>query len=209
MRIRNLKNSQELLDNCLYLIKDPKNYKGKFNNLFNNDNPIHIEIGMGKGRFIYETALQNPNINFIGIEKHSNVIVRAIKLIGKECPSNLFLIREDASELSKIFAKEVSTIYLNFSDPWPKKRYHKRRLTSKRFLTIYDEIFKSQKKIIMKTDNDDFFEYSIDSLKDFGYKIKMKTNDLESSNISNIKTEYEMKFTKMGIKINYLMAIKK
>ncbi len=209
MRIRNLKNTDEILNKSKYLIKKPKRYKGKFKTLFGNENPIHIEIGTGKGKFIYENAFQNPNINYIGIEKYSSVIARAINLIEDKNLENLYLIREDAIYLEEIFDKEISTIYLNFSDPWLKKRYHKRRLTSDVFLTIYDKLFKDTKKIVMKTDNIELFEYSIESLKQHGYEIISQSYDLEKLNIKNIKTEYETKFTKLGLKINYLVAIKK
>lgn len=209
MRIRNLKNTDQILKDSKYLIKKPKEYKGKYKKLFSNENEIHIEIGTGKGKFIYENAYQNPDINYIGIEKYSSVIARAINLIEDKNLKNLYLIREDAINLDEIFDEEIDTIYLNFSDPWLKKRYHKRRLTSEVFLNIYDKVFKNTKKIIMKTDNRELFDYSVDSLKKHGYEIVCQSNDLEKLNIENIKTEYETKFTNLGLKINYLVAIKK
>ena len=143
MRLRNLKNKEELINNCDYLISNPKDYKGKWNKeVFNNDNPIHIEIGMGKGTFIKEMALAFPDINFIGIEKFDGVVARAINTINLNIPKNLRIIKIDALELSDVFHHEIENIYLTFSDPWPKKRQEKRRLTSPNFLKVYDNLFK-------------------------------------------------------------------
>ena len=208
MRIRNLKNTDELINNSKYLLKDYKEFKCKFNNLFNNNNPIHLEIGMGKGDFIIGMAIKYPNINFIGLELYSNVIARACKkLEGKDIP-NLKLINANALELNDIFSKEISLIYLNFSDPWPKKRNIKRRLTSEIFLSIYDNIFKDKKEIKLKTDNKKLFEYSLVSLSNYGYKLQNVSLDLANTDIDNIETEYEKKFKNMGINILYLNVIK-
>lgn len=209
MRIRNLKNTQEIISNTTYLINNPKDYKGKWNTLFNNNNEIHLEIGMGKGNFIINMAKKYPNINFIGLELYTNVIARAIKKLDNEKITNLKLININALELNDIFDKEISTIYLNFSDPWPKKRNQKRRLTSEVFLSIYDNIFKNDKVIIQKTDNTLLFESSIKSLTNFGYKIEEISLDLHNTEIDNVETEYETKFSNQGIKILYLKAIKK
>ncbi len=208
MRLRNLKDKDLLLNNCDYLISKPHNYKSNWNELFGNSNPIHLEIGMGKGDFIYKMALQNPNINFIGIEKYSNVLARAIKKYNESLP-NLKIINMDALNLDNVFSKEIDVIYLNFSDPWPKKRTANRRLTSSIFLKIYDEIFKQDKLIIMKTDNLGLFSSSIVSLSNYDYKFLEVNMDLHHSDIPNVCTEYEKKFSEMGIKINYLKAIKK
>lgn len=209
MRIRNLKNTQEIVENTTYLLNNPKEYKGKFNKLFNNDNPIHLEIGMGKGNFIINMAKKYPNINFIGLELYTNVIARAIKKLNEEDIPNLKLININALELNDIFDKEISCIYLNFSDPWPKKRNAKRRLTSEVFLSVYDNIFKGDKLIIQKTDNTALFESSIVSLSQYGYTIEEISLDLHSTDIDNVETEYEHKFASQGIKINYLKARKK
>lgn len=209
MRIRNLKNTQEIVENTTYLLNNPKEYKGKFNKLFNNDNPIHLEIGMGKGNFIINMAKKYPNINFIGLELYTNVIARAIKKLNEEDIPNLKLININALELNDIFDKEISCIYLNFSDPWPKKRNAKRRLTSEVFLKIYDNLFKGDKLIIQKTDNIALFESSIVSLSQYGYTIEEISLDLHSTDIDNVETEYEHKFASQGIKINYLKARKK
>lgn len=190
-----MKNAKEIINNSRYIVLNPKDNRGRWNTFFNNPNPIYIEIGMGKGKFIIENAIKYPNINFIGIEKYDSVIVKAIEKAEKYDLSNLKLIRCDALTLNDIFSKEIDLIYLNFSDPWPKDRHSKRRLTSNVFLSIYDSIFKSGKIIIMKTDNRKLFEYSIESLSNYGYEIKNISLDLHNSDIRDIiTTEYEEKF---------------
>ena len=208
MRLRNVKNKEEILNSSDKLIKNPSDYKGSWNKIFDNDNPIYIEIGMGKGDFIIQNALKYPNINFIGIEKFDSVIARAIPKVPEEL-NNLFLIRMDARDIENVFNKEIDRIYLNFSDPWPKKRHWDRRLTSNRFLKRYDSIFKKDCDIIQKTDNVDLFQYSVVSLSQYGYKIDQLLLDLHSNNdIDNITTEYEQRFASKGIKILYLRATK-
>ena len=209
MRLRNVKNAKEIVNNSKYVINSPKDYKGKYNTVFNNDNPICLEIGMGKGDFIINMALQHPDINYIGLEKYQSIVVRAVEKLEKLELKNLKLICTDAQELEEIFAKEIDTIYLNFSDPWPKKRHAKRRLTSNTFLPIYDKVFKDSKRIVQKTDNVSLFEYSIVSLSNYGYKIVDISLDLHNTDKDNVMTEYEKKFSSMGVKINYLEAIKK
>ena len=207
MRQRNVKNKQEIMDNSSYLVKDYKDYVGKWKKLFNNNNPIHVEIGTGKGNFIINKAIKYPNINFIGIEKFDSIIARCLQKIpdGLE---NLKIVRMNALEIDEIFKKEVDTIYLNFSDPWPKKKWHKRRLTSHLFLEKYDSIFKKEKRIVQKTDNRDLFEYSLVSLNTYGYKLVDISLDLHNSDIEdNIETEYEQKFSKLG-PIYYVEAVK-
>ena len=209
MRLKNVKGAKDIINNGKYYIESPYNNIKKWKKIFNNNNPIYIEIGMGKGDFIIENALKYPNINFIGIEKFDSVIVRAIQKSNKLELNNLKLIRMDAQELEKVFNHEIDLIYLNFSDPWPKDRHAKRRLTSPIFLNIYDKLFKNKKHIIMKTDNIDLFNYSLETLTENGYNITYKTNDLHSiKEENNIMTEYEKKFVKKGIKINKLEAIK-
>lgn len=200
MRIRNNKNKIEIINNCSFLIKDFSN------NIFNNTNPINIEIGMGKGKFIYEMAQNHPNINYIGIEKNETIMSLAIKNI-KELP-NLKLMILDANNIDEVFNHEINAIYLNFVDPWPKKRHAKRRLTDQIFLKKYDKIFKSLKTIYLKTDNELLFESSIISLNEYGYHIKNISLDLENSDIFNVKTEYEEKFIQKNVKIKYLEATK-
>lgn len=208
MRLRNVKNKETIMEKSKFLVRDEENYKGKWNSVFKNSNPIEIEIGTGKGNFIIEKALTNPNINYIGIERYDSVIVRALERIP-DSVTNLKLIRMNAIDIDKIFDKEVCTIYLNFSDPWPKKRHALRRLTSRVFLEKYEEIFKDEKNIYQKTDNQNLFEYSIINLTNYGYKIEDISLDLHNSQIEgNIETEYEKKFSERGNKIYYLHAKK-
>lgn len=208
MRLKNIKGASEKILKGKYFINNPSEYKGKWNKLFNNSNPIYIEIGMGKGKFIIKNAIENPNINYIGIEMYDSVILRAVEKTNDLELNNLYLIRMDARLINDIFNKEIDLIYLNFSDPWPKERHGKRRLTSPIFLERYDSIFKNSKHIIMKTDNKDLFNYSVESLKEYGYNINDISYDLHKDKNNIITTEYEDKFTNMGIKINYLDATK-
>ena len=209
MRLRNVKNAKDIVANSEYVIQSPVEYKGRFTELFSNKNPIRLEIGMGKGNFILDMAKKNPKINFIGVEKYQSIVCRAIEKAEKSNLSNVKFICVDAMELSNIFDKEIDIIYLNFSDPWPKKRHAKRRLTSHLFLPIYDEIFKGEKVIIQKTDNVGLFESSIVSLSTYGYVIEDISMDLANTDRDNSLTEYEAKFMGLGIKINYLKARKK
>ena len=209
MRLKHVKGAENIIKEGIYYIDNPKEFKGNWNKVFNNDNPIYIEIGMGKGDFIIENACKYPNINFIGIEKFDSVIVRAIQKSNELELSNLKLIRMDALEINEVFDKEIDRIYLNFSDPWPKARHEKRRLTSRVFLEKYDQIFEDVPNIIMKTDNNSLFEYSLESLIEYGYEIDSVTRDLYKEDITdNIATEYEKKFVSKGISINKLIAYK-
>lgn len=211
MRLKNVKGASEIINKGKYFINNPEDYIGKWHlTIFKNNNPIKIEIGTGKGDFIIENAIKYPEINFIGIEKYDSVIVRAIQKSNELELTNLKLIRMDALNIDKVFKDEVDTIYLNFSDPWPKDRHAKRRLTSPIFLAKYNSIFKKHNHIIMKTDNINLFNYSLESLQQYGYKINYQTNDLhkEINNNENIMTEYEKKFTKLGVKINKFDATK-
>ncbi len=208
MRLKNVKGANDIIIKGTYYVENPSQYKGKWNEFFGNDNPIYIEIGMGKGDFIIENALRYKDINFIGIEKYDSVIVRAIQKSNDLELDNLKIIRIDANKLDTIFDREIDTIYLNFSDPWPKDRHAKRRLTSPVFLGIYDRIFKDRNRIVMKTDNVNLFNYSLDSLSDYGYNIIYKTNNLNCLDSDNIMTEYEKKFYNLGVKINKLESIK-
>ncbi len=201
MRMRNPKDKDEVINSCDFLITDTINF-------VDNNKPLYIEIGMGKGNFILQMALNNPDINFIGIEKYASVASIAIKKIRDYKLDNLKVIINDVINLEELLKKRIDVIYLNFSDPWPKKRHEKRRLTSKIFLEFYDKLFKNKCVIIQKTDNDELFNYSIESLKNYGYKLEIVSYDLHNSNIDNVMTEYEEKFSKMGIKIKYLKAMK-
>ncbi len=205
MRLKHIKDADKIIMASPYLINEPTKYKKKWNKLFNNNNDIEIEIGTGKGKFIISKALNNPNINYIGIEKYDSPLVSAVKKLEDINISNLKLICFDAYNINDIFDKEISKIYLNFSDPWPKKRHEKRRLTSKNFIDKYDGIFKNKKTIEIKTDNDDLYEYSIDSFINNGYEvIKTDTNYLDE-----YRTEYEDKFISKGKNINYILVVKK
>lgn len=199
MRLRNVKGAKEIIDNSPYIIKNPNDYRENYQKVFGNNNPIHIEIGMGKGDFIIENAKKYPNINFIGIEKFDSVIVRAVQKLENEEIPNLKLIKIDANEIDDVFDKEISVIYLNFSDPWPKARHAKRRLSSEIFLNKYDSVFIDKKRIIMKTDNRKLFEYSIKSFTDYGYKIEDISLNLYEDDIkNNVPTEYETRFHNRG-----------
>ena len=199
MRMRNPKDKDELLNNCDYYYEDK---------IFDNDNPICLEIGMGKGQFILNMALNNPDKNFIGVEKYSSVASVAIKKINEYKPSNLKILVGDIANLVDELKGKIDVIYLNFSDPWPKDRHAKRRLTSKEHLKLYDGLFKNDKHIIQKTDNDDLFQFSLDEYREYGYKVNKISYDLHNESIENIKTEYEEKFSNMGIKIKYIDVTK-
>ena len=204
MRIRNVKNKEEILDNCTFLLNNPKEYKGKFKELFNNDNPIYLEIGMGKGQFIYQNAKVYKDINFIGIERFDSIMAKAI--LKMEKLDNLILIKYDANLIDDLFDHEIDKIYLNFSDPWPKNRHENRRLTSKLFLEKYKNIFKDKERIEVRTDNRDFFLYSVESLGDMGYLLNDVSFNYQSPDL--IMTEYESKFRGKGANIYHLFAEK-
>lgn len=202
MRTRNVKNAKEIIENCSFLITEPKD------NYFTNNNPIILEIGMGKGQFLIEMAKLYPNLNFIGVEKFDSIIALAIKKINEYELHNLLILREDALNLEKYFSKMIKTIRLNFSDPWPKKRHEKRRLTADTYLKVYDKLYKGKPHLILKTDNLDFFAYSLISLNNYGYLFDSLSLDLHNSGLPNVKTEYEEKFSGLGFKINYLECSK-
>ncbi|MDO4996703.1 MAG: tRNA (guanosine(46)-N7)-methyltransferase TrmB [Bacilli bacterium] len=208
MRLRNVKNKEEILNNSSYLVKNPMENKGKWNKVFNNNNPIYIEIGMGKGKFIIENAIKYPNINFIGIEKFDSVLAKSLPKIP-EGLNNLLIIRLDALNIDSIFDKEIDRIYLNFSDPWPKVRHHLRRLTSKVFLSKYDLIFKNTCCIYQRTDNRDLYIYSLESYSQYGYKLSDISFDLHNTTEEElITTEYEDKFSDKGMPIYSVIARK-
>jgi tRNA (guanine-N7-)-methyltransferase len=204
MRLKHIKNAETIIASSPYLVKEANNYKGKWNKMFGNENPIYIEIGTGKGKFIISLAIDNPNINYIGIEKYDSPLVGAVKRVNDIDVPNIRFICFDALNIGDLFDHEISKIYLNFSDPWPKKKHAKRRLSSNIFLEKYESLFVGDKIIEMKTDNDDLYEYSLTSFEDNGYRIiKTDTNYLD-----NIRTEYEDKFIKLGKNINYIYVVK-
>lgn len=205
MRLKHIKNADVIVESSSYVINSPEDNKGLWNKVFENDNPIEIEIGMGRGKYIIEKARQNPDINYIGIEKYDTPLVNAVKILNDEKIDNLKIICFDAYNIDMIFNNEIDKIYLNFSDPWPKKRHIKRRLTSDIYLSKYDKLFKNIKRIEMKTDNDDLYEYSLISFEENGYEIiKTDTNYKDT-----ITTEYEDKFINKGKNINYVYVVKK
>lgn len=214
MRLRNITGSREMIADSIYVIHDPEEHKGSVKELFGNDNPLHIEIGMGKGRFIMELAALHPEINYIGIEKYSSVLLRAIQKMELNELSNLKFIRMDAEDIVEVFDKEeVDKIYLNFSDPWPKDRHAKRRLPSKEFLARYDVILKREGRLEFKTDNKDLFDFALEQLPLAGWEAERVTFDLhqdEEMIQGNIMTEYEEKFSALGNPIcKYIIYRKK
>lgn len=209
MRLRNVKGAREGLVESKYVIDEPKLNKGKWREVFNNSNPVHIEIGMGKGKFITELALKNPDINYIGIEKFSSVLIRAVEKMNELELPNLLFIRMDAEEITEVFGEgEVDKIYLNFSDPWPKDRHAKRRLTSRQFLGRYDIILNKSGDVNFKTDNRSLFDFSVEEIKESGWEITGITYDLHNSDMNegNIMTEYEEKFSAKGNPIHKVVA---
>lgn len=209
MRLRNVKDAPIKIAKSDFVIQDPKQYKGNYASLFENKHPIHLEIGMGKGQFLLKMAALHPEINFIGVEKYDSILVRAVEKIEKSKLANVKVMKVDALCLQDVFDHEIDVIYLNFSDPWPKTRHAKRRLTSSIFLPIYDTLFKKEATIIQKTDNIGLFASSIVSLSSYGYTITECSLDLASTDIQNCTTEYEDKFMAKEEKINYLKAVKK
>lgn len=208
MRLRNVKNKEEILSSSSFLVKDPKNYCGNWSNYFDNSNPIYIEIGMGKGQFIRENARRYPDINFIGIEKYDSVVAKCLPKIDDNL-KNLAIVRMDALEIDRVFSHEVDRIYLNFSDPWPKKRHHLRRLSSRIFLEKYENIFRKDSDICMRTDNSDLFCYSLMSFSEARYVLKNLTLDLHQQMPDNlITTEYEDRFSSKGMPIYSVEAVK-
>lgn len=210
MRLRNIKGSREAIEINEYVINNPEDMKGKWKLFFGNSNPIHIEVGMGKGKFITALSMLNPDINYIGIEKYSSVLYRALEKMDGLKLTNLYFIRMDAEDICDVFERnEISKIYLNFSDPWPKDRHAKRRLTSKNFFERYDKILIPEGKVEFKTDNNDLFEFSLEQIPEAGWNLAAVTRDLhndDAMNIGNVMTEYEEKFSSAGNPINKLIA---
>ena len=208
MRLRNVKNKEEILNGSKYLIKNPEEYMGKWDQLFEKKQPIYIEIGMGKGKFLIENAIKYPDINFIGIEKYDSVVAKSLPKIP-ECLTNIVVIRMDALNIDKVFDKEIERIYLNFSDPWPKVRHSMRRLSSRVFLEKYDKIFKGEKNIYLRTDNRDLFTFSLESFSQYGYvlhDINLNLHEIDQPDI--ITTEYEDKFVEARLPIYQVVATK-
>ena len=216
MRLRNIPGADDVIQGHSIAVKNEKENKGKWNVVFQNDFPIHIEIGMGKGQFLLNLAKQNPNINYVGIERYSSVLLRALEKYDTEefCQmENVRFICMDAMELPDVFERgEVAKIYLNFSDPWPKARHARRRLTSTQFLAQYDKVLAKDGVVEFKTDNRPLFEFSLEQVEEAGWKLLGKTFDLHHDmemNKGNVMTEYEEKFSSMGNSIHKLIATRK
>lgn len=202
MRLRNITGSEEVIAKSPYVIQDPKAQKGKWSEVFSNDHPVYIEVGMGKGQFIMGMAKKYPEINFIGIERYSSVLLRALQKMEQEPLPNVVFLCVDAKELTEIFEKEeVKKLYLNFSDPWPKDRHAKRRLPSHQFLETFDQILAKDGKIEFKTDNRALFDFAVEEIEVAGWKAEVITYDLHHDPVlseGNIMTEYEEKFSSQG-----------
>lgn len=204
MRLRNVTGSREVIAQSRFVVPEDtlKEMPGKWKALFGDQHPIHIEIGMGKGKFIHTMAKENPQINYIGIEKYSTVLLRAVQKMEEEELPNLRFLRMDAEEIAEVFgAGEVDRIYLNFSDPWPKDRHAKRRLPSREFLARYDRVLAKDGWIEFKTDNRDLFDFAVEELEPAGWRAKVVTYDLHADPAlmeGNVMTEYEEKFSAMG-----------
>ncbi|MDO5695961.1 MAG: tRNA (guanosine(46)-N7)-methyltransferase TrmB [Eubacteriales bacterium] len=211
MRLRNIPGAEEMVAQSPYTIQPIRQPRGRWAEIFGRQAPLHLEIGCGKGRFLVEKALRYPSVNFVGIEKFSSVLVRALERTAatEKMMDNLRFIRMEAENLEEMFAPgEADRIYMNFSDPWPKERHVKRRLTSPQFLARYDGILHTSGEIVQKTDNEMLFDYSVESLQENGWMIVEMSRDFYASSYltDNIPTEYEMKFTARGEKIFYLKA---
>ena len=202
MRLRNITGADVYIENSEFVVQDFKGQKGNWKEVFGNGNPIHIEVGMGKGRFLMDMAALNPEINFVGIEMYSCVLLRAVQKMEENPLDNLRFIRMDAREIEEVFEEgEVSKIYLNFSDPWPKDRHAKRRLPSRQFLARFNMILKKDGTLEFKTDNRDLFDFAVEEVEPAGWKMDAVTYDLhhdEKMNQGNVMTEYEEKFSSKG-----------
>lgn len=210
MRLRNIPGADEAIADSPHCIQEPMAEKGRWNLIFGNENPIHIEIGMGKGQFIMQLAKEHPDINYIGIERYSSVLLRALQKMEIEPLPNIRFLCMDASIITEVFdEEEVAKIYLNFSDPWPKERHAKRRLTSRQFFERYDKILAGNGVVEFKTDNDDLFAFSMEEVAEAGWTLDAHTFDLHHDpvlNEGNVMTEYEEKFSSLGHPIHKLIA---
>ena len=208
MRYNVVKNANEIISNSKYLVKNPIEYKNNWNKVFGNNNPICLELGMGRGSFIIEMAKNNPNINYIGIELDRNQIATALKNANGLTLNNLKMICDDASLLVELFGKEIDTIYLTFSEPWPKKQDEKKRFTSMNYLKLYDRVFKKNKHIILKTDNKILFSSSMENLSQYWYSFDVVSVDLHNDerNIKNVMTDFERQYYKEHRQIYYVDA---
>lgn len=202
MRLRNITGSREMIRESGFVVHEPEEMRGRWKEAFGSDAPLHVEIGMGKGRFLMDMARLHPEISYIGIEKYSSVLLRAIQKMQEDPLPNVKFIRMDAEEIEAVFGEgEVDRIYLNFSDPWPKDRHAKRRLESRQFLKRYDRILKKGGQIEFKTDNRELFAFALEELPEAGWRAKAVTWDLHGDpamNEGNVMTEYEERFSSLG-----------
>ena len=210
MRLRNIRGSKDVIASCPFVVQEPESCRGRWAEVFGNENPIHIEVGMGKGRFMMDLAAAHPDINYLGIERYSSVLLRALQKMEENPLPNLFFICMDAADVAEVFDHgEVDRIYLNFSDPWPKDRHAKRRLTSRQFFARYDEVLAPEGHLEFKTDNQDLFTFSLEEIPEAGWHLDASTRDLHHDpalNEGNIMTEYEEKFSSLGNPICKLIA---
>lgn len=208
MEYKVIKDAELIISKSPYFIKDATKYKNKWSTVFNNNKPIYLELGMGRGDFIINMAKEYPDINFIGLELYPSQMVMATERLQKEKLHNLRLINADARDIDKFFGKEIHTIYLTFSEPWPKKRDEKNRFTHESYLKLYDKIFKKDKRIILKTDNKGLFAYSLHALSCYWYQFDKVSLDLhhDEEKIPNIMTDFEKQYFKEGRPIYYLEA---
>ena len=215
MRLRNIPRAESVLEACKEVVKNPESLCGHWNQEFQNERPLHIEIGMGKGQFLLTLAAKNPQINYIGIERYSSVLLRAVEKFQEleaegKAPANIRFICMDANDLPTVFAPaEVSRIYLNFSDPWPKARHARRRLTSNEFFKLYDQVLTADGTVEFKTDNRGLFDFALEEIEPAGWRLLMHTFDLHADAElmkDNIMTEYEEKFSGKGMPIHRLVA---
>ena len=207
MRLRNIPRAESVLEACKEVVKNPESLCGHWNQEFQNERPLHIEIGMGKGQFLLTLAAENPQINYVGIERYSSVLLRAVEKFQEleaegKVPANIRFICMDANDLPTVFAPaEVSRIYLNFSDPWPKARHARRRLTSNEFFKLYDKVLTADGTVEFKTDNRPLFDFAVEELEPAGWQAQVITYDLHSNPAlmeGNVMTEYEEKFSSIG-----------
>ena len=209
MRLRHIKGAEETIAVSPYVIQEPESCRGRWAEVFHNQNPIRIEVGMGKGKFLMELAQRHPEINYVGIERYSSVLLRGLQKREELDLSNIWFLCIDARQLAEVFEEgEVERIYLNFSDPWPKDRHAKRRLTSPEFMAVYDKILAADGQVEFKTDNEGLFDYSLESIPQAGWRIEASTRDLHHSPMAegNVMTEYEEKFASKGNSICKLIA---
>ena len=208
MQYKSVKNADNIINNSKYLIKNPSANKNNWKNVFGNNNPIMLELGMGRGSFIIGMAMKYPNLNFIGLELDKNQIAYALKQASNYKLNNLKMIHADAKDIVNMFKKDINTIYLTFSEPWPKKQDERKRFTHESYLRIYDRVFKKDKHIILKTDNKILFASALESLSKYWYTFNRVSMDLHNDErkIDNVMTDFEKQYFKEHRQIYYVDA---